>query len=90
LTHSTNAYWLAQMNTTQIDKAFADLQAAGYTTVRTWFVAFCAYTLTGILIIINRGFNEVTANPGYGAWYQLWQNGVGTINTGADGLGKFG
>ena len=36
-----------------------------------------------------RGFNDVTSDPGFGAWYQLWSNGVGTVNTGADGLGKF-
>jgi mannan endo-1,4-beta-mannosidase len=36
-----------------------------------------------------RGFNDVTADPGFGAYYQLWSNGVGTVNTGANGLQKF-
>ncbi|TDL15675.1 CEL4a mannanase [Rickenella mellea] len=32
----TNAYWLAQNSNADIDKAFADIAAAGLTTVRTW------------------------------------------------------
>ncbi|KZW01219.1 CEL4a mannanase [Exidia glandulosa HHB12029] len=32
----TNAYWLAQVANANIDKAFADIAAAGFTTVRTW------------------------------------------------------
>ncbi|KZO90088.1 glycoside hydrolase family 5 protein [Calocera viscosa TUFC12733] len=32
----TNAYWLAQMSNSDIDKAFSDIAASGVTTVRTW------------------------------------------------------
>lgn len=39
--------------------------------------------------IQSRGFNDVTTAPGSGAYYQLWSNGVGTVNTGANGLAKF-
>ncbi|KIJ27867.1 glycoside hydrolase family 5 protein [Sphaerobolus stellatus SS14] len=67
----TNAYWLAQNTNADIDTAFADIAAAGLTTVRTW------------------GFNDVTAVQNYGAYYQLWTNGVPTVNTGSNGLGKF-
>lgn len=35
-----------------------------------------------------RGFNEVTSANG--VYYQLWQNGKPTINTGATGLQNFG
>jgi len=35
-TDSSNAYWLAQNSNADIDKAFADIAAAGLTTVRTW------------------------------------------------------
>ena len=38
----TNAYWLAQVSNTNIDKAFADIAAAGFTTVRTWYVSLVA------------------------------------------------
>jgi len=61
---------MAQISTTSdIQKAFSDIQAAGYTTLRTW------------------GFNDVTSPSG--TYYQLWSGGVGTLNTGATGLGKF-
>jgi len=67
----TNAYWLAQMSNSDIDKAFSDIAASGVTTVRTW------------------GFNDVTAVPSYGTYYQLWTNGTATINYGSTGLAKF-
>ncbi|EJD41187.1 CEL4b mannanase [Auricularia subglabra TFB-10046 SS5] len=65
----TNAYWLAQVSNTNIDKAFSDIAAAGFTTVRTW------------------GFNEVTSPSG--TYYQIWNNGVPSLNTGSTGLAKF-
>jgi mannan endo-1,4-beta-mannosidase len=65
----TNAYWLAQISNADIDQAFSDIAAAGFTTVRTW------------------GFNDVTSPSG--TYYQLWSNGVATLNTGSNGLGKF-
>ncbi|TDL15674.1 CEL4a mannanase [Rickenella mellea] len=67
----TNAYWLAQNSNADIDTAFADMAAAGLTTVRTW------------------GFNDVTSPLTYGAYYQLWSNGVATFNTGAFGISRF-
>jgi mannan endo-1,4-beta-mannosidase len=67
----TNAYWLAQNSNADIDKAFADIAAAGLTTVRTW------------------GFNDVTSRLNYGAFYQLWQNGQATFNTGDYGISRF-
>lgn len=67
----TNGYWIAQWGNADVDQAFADIAAAGLTTVRTW------------------GFNDVTADPGFGAYYQLWNGTTGTVNTGANGLGKF-
>lgn len=65
----TNAYWLAQVSNANIDKAFADIAAAGFKVVRTW------------------GFNEVTSPSG--TYYQSWNNGVATLNTGSTGLAKF-
>ncbi|CAE6381678.1 unnamed protein product [Rhizoctonia solani] len=66
----SNAYWMAQLSSTaDITSAFADLSAAGVTTLRTW------------------GFNDVTSAGG--TYYQLWSGKTGTVNTGADGLGKF-
>lgn len=43
----------------------------------------------GYTFIRTWGFNDVTTTSGVGTYYQLWANGVGTINTGADGLAKF-
>ena len=40
------------------------------------------------VLLRYRGFNDVTSASG--TYYQLWANGVGTINTGSTGLGKFG
>ncbi|KDQ21473.1 glycoside hydrolase family 5 protein [Botryobasidium botryosum FD-172 SS1] len=66
----SNAYWMAQLGSNaDIDKAFTDLQNAGFTTLRTW------------------GFNDVTSPSG--TYYQLWSGSTGTLNTGANGLGKF-
>ncbi len=36
-----------------------------------------------------RGFNDVTAASSSGAYYQVWSGKTGTVNTGANGLGKF-
>jgi mannan endo-1,4-beta-mannosidase len=38
---------------------------------------------------IPRGFNDVTAVQNYGAYYQLWQNGAATFNTGEYGISRF-
>ena len=38
---------------------------------------------------LDRGFNDVTSVPSSGTYYQLWENGVGTVNTGANGLEVF-
>ena len=35
------------------------------------------------------GFNEVVGTPSYGTFYQVWNNGVPTINYGSNGLGMF-
>jgi len=51
--------------------------------------AFSDIAAAGLTTLRTWGFNDVTSDPGFGAWYQLWSNGVGTVNTGADGLGKF-
>ena len=36
-----------------------------------------------------RGFNDVTTPQEYGAYYQLWQDGVATFNTGDYGISRF-
>ena len=51
LDFSTNAYWLAQNTNADIDKAFADIAAAGLTTVRTW-VCFNVLPQWNIYILI--------------------------------------
>lgn len=38
---------------------------------------------------VGRGFNDVTTPQEYGAYYQLWTNGVATFNTGAYGISRF-
>ena len=39
--------------------------------------------------MVDRGFNDVTTPQEYGAYYQLWQNGVATFNTGDFGISRF-
>ena len=43
----------------------------------------------GIMTIDFRGFNDVTSPQNFGAYYQLWQNGVATFNTGNFGISRF-
>ncbi len=40
-------------------------------------------------MVFSRGFNDVTTPQEYGAYYQLWQNGVATFNTGSFGISRF-
>jgi len=49
--------------------------------------AFADIAAMGATTVRTWGFNDVTSPSG--TYYQLWANGVGTINTGANGLGKF-
>jgi mannan endo-1,4-beta-mannosidase len=50
---------------------------------------FTELAAIGVTTVRTWGFNDVTADPGYGAYYQLWTNGVATLNTGANGLQRF-
>ncbi|EGO25412.1 glycoside hydrolase family 5 protein [Serpula lacrymans var. lacrymans S7.9] len=50
-------------------------------------VAFKDIAATGATTVRTWGFNEVTSASG--DYYQLWTNGVPTINTGATGLQNF-
>jgi mannan endo-1,4-beta-mannosidase len=50
---------------------------------------FTELAAIGVTVVRTWGFNDVTADPGYGAYYQLWTNGVATLNTGANGLQRF-
>jgi mannan endo-1,4-beta-mannosidase len=73
-----------------MNKAFADIAAAGSTVVRTWY-AYCA--LKSCMFCVNifcdcRGFNEVTSPNG--VYYQSWSGSTPTVNTGSTGLGNFG
>ena len=43
---------------------------------------------TGSTVVRTWGFNEETTPSGI--YYQLWTNGVPTVNTGATGLENFG
>jgi len=47
-----------------------------------FFLLICIFTLN------YRGFNDVTSASG--TYYQLWSDSSHTINTGSDGLAKFG
>ncbi|KDQ27597.1 glycoside hydrolase family 5 protein [Pleurotus ostreatus PC15] len=69
----SNSYWvgLSGFSSEEMSHAFADVAAAGGTTVRTW------------------GFNDQTDAGYWGPYYQLWTNGVPTVNTGASGLENF-
>jgi len=51
--------------------------------------AFSDIAAAGLTTVRTWGFNDVTTVPSSGAWYQTWSNGVGTVNTGSTGLGKF-
>jgi len=51
--------------------------------------AFSDIAAAGLTTVRTWGFNDVTSNPGYGTYYQLWTNGVGVVNTGSNGLGMF-
>lgn len=90
-TLSANSYWVGLMgySTDNMNQAFSDIAQAGGTTVRTWSVRFiCASLLVLMDDVRCRGFNDVTSANG--VFYQMWQNGRGTVNTGATGLQNFG
>lgn len=77
-------------SSTDIDKAFADIASSGATAVRTWYVFPIRFPRFGRklnIVIISRGFNEVTSPNGI--YYQSWSGSTPTINTGATGLQNF-
>ncbi|KAL5521363.1 hypothetical protein ACEPAG_9289 [Sanghuangporus baumii] len=43
----------------------------------------------GLTVVRTWGFNDVTSPQNYGAYYQLWSNGVATFNTGDYGISRF-
>ncbi|EJF65264.1 CEL4a mannanase [Dichomitus squalens LYAD-421 SS1] len=49
--------------------------------------AFSDIAATGATTVRTWGFNDVTTANGI--YYQLWQNGKATVNTGSTGLGNF-
>ncbi|KAH7101478.1 CEL4b mannanase [Auriculariales sp. MPI-PUGE-AT-0066] len=51
--------------------------------------AFSDLQAAGMTVVRTWGFNDVTSAPSSGTYYQLWSGGVGTLNTGSNGLGKF-
>lgn len=50
--------------------------------------AFADIANTGATLVRTWGFNDVTSPSG--DYYQLWTNGIATVNTGATGLQNFG
>ncbi|KAG9094984.1 hypothetical protein FRC07_011166, partial [Ceratobasidium sp. 392] len=50
-------------------------------------IAFTDLKNSGLTVLRTWGFNDVTSPSG--TYYQLWSGSTGTLNTGADGLGKF-
>ena len=51
--------------------------------------AFDDIVNAGLTTVRTMGFNDVTTPQNYGAYYQLWTNGVATFNTGAYGISRF-
>jgi mannan endo-1,4-beta-mannosidase len=49
--------------------------------------AYSEIAQAGTTCLRTWGFNDVTSPSG--TYYQLWQNGTPTVNTGSTGLGKF-
>lgn len=49
--------------------------------------AFSEIAAAGLTTVRTWGFNDVTSASG--TYYQLWSGSTATLNTGADGLGKF-
>ncbi|OCB85775.1 CEL4a mannanase [Sanghuangporus baumii] len=43
----------------------------------------------GLTVVRTWGFNDVTSPQNYGAYYQLWSDGVATFNTGDYGISRF-
>ncbi|TFK20953.1 CEL4b mannanase [Coprinopsis marcescibilis] len=70
-----NAYWisLANLNDTDMDKAFADIAGMGATTVRVWG---------------HNEMEESNMAPN-GIYYQLWRGNKSVINYGPSGFGYF-
>lgn len=86
-----NSYWvgLSGLSLSDMNQAFSDIAATGATTVRT----MCAgvVSLRGFANpVSHRGFNDQTDPTYWGPYYQLWTDGVPTINTGPTGLENFG
>ncbi|KAA1477226.1 CEL4a mannanase [Dentipellis sp. KUC8613] len=51
--------------------------------------AFSDIAAAGLTTVRTWGFNDVTTAQNYGAYYQLWQNGKATFNTGSYGISRF-
>ncbi|KAF9078684.1 glycoside hydrolase family 5 protein [Rhodocollybia butyracea] len=51
--------------------------------------AFADIAATGATVVRTWGFHEVTTTTDFGAYYQIWNGAVPTINTGANGLENF-
>ncbi|EJD06357.1 CEL4a mannanase [Fomitiporia mediterranea MF3/22] len=51
--------------------------------------AFNDIAAAGLTTVRTWGFNDVTSSQNFGAYYQLWQNGIATFNTGANGISRF-
>ncbi|KAL5526177.1 hypothetical protein ACEPAG_7516 [Sanghuangporus baumii] len=51
--------------------------------------AFNDIANAGLTTVRTWGFNDVTSPQNFGAYYQLWQNGVATFNTGNFGISRF-
>ncbi|KAI0821629.1 mannanase [Trametes gibbosa] len=87
-----NSYWVGLMgySTAQMNQAFADIAKTGATTVRTWRATSSSRLSARVSLTQQsrgRGFNDVTSANG--VYYQLWQNGKPTVNTGTTGLMNF-
>ncbi|KAH7339441.1 CEL4a mannanase [Rhizoctonia solani] len=74
----SNAYWIPQLsNNADITKAFNDLKNAQVS----------SSPFVGLTTLRTWGFNDVTSPSG--TYYQIWNGKTATLNTGANGLGKF-
>ncbi|THH05918.1 hypothetical protein EW145_g4447 [Phellinidium pouzarii] len=51
--------------------------------------AFNDIVTAGLTTVRTWGFNDVTTPQEYGAYYQLWTDGVATFNTGDYGISRF-
>ncbi|KAF8320827.1 endo-beta-mannanase [Clavulina sp. PMI_390] len=51
--------------------------------------AFSDIAAAGYTTVRTWGFNDVTSADETGTYYQVWANGVGTLNTGSNGLQVF-